>query len=172
MAPYSHLLLAVDFSEEEDHVGEHAVDLARLFGARLSLLHVVDRRDEGAGPEVMPPIPSARGDEAIAAVQNVADPAPAIAGTDQPLLGTARRFLDALANRLGIPDSDRIVVGSSSVHTAITETAVRIGADLVVVGLTDRHWLALLLGSTTERVLRDCPCNVLAVRSRSSSVGH
>ena len=172
MAPYSHLLFAADFSEDEDHVGEHAVELARLFGARLSLVHVVDRRDAGAGPEVMPPVPSAPGDEAIAAAQNVADPAPAIAGTDQPLLDRARRFLDALANRLGIPDSDRIVVGSSSVHKAIVNTAVRIGADLVVVGLTDRHWLALLLGSTPERVLRDAPCDVLAVRSRPSSVGH
>ncbi len=171
MAPYSHLLLAVDFSEEEDHVGEHAVELARLFGARLSLLHVVDRRDEEAGPEVMPPIPSASGDEAIAAAQNVADPVPAIAGTDQRLLGEARLFLDALAGRLGIPDCDRIVVGSSSVHRAIADTAIRIGADLVVVGLTDRHWLALLR-STTERVLRDAPCNVLAVRSRPSSIGH
>ena len=172
MGPYRHLLLAVDFSEEEDHVGEHAVELARLFGARLSLLHVVERRDEDAGPEVMPPIPSAPGDEAIAAAQNIPDPAPAIAGTDQPLLDKARRFLGALANRLGIPGSEKIVVGSSSVHSAISDTARRIGADLVVVGLADRHWFSLLRGSTTERVLRDSPCNVLAVRSRPSSVEH
>ena len=71
--------------------------------------------------------------------------------------------------RLRVPESEKIVVASSSVHKAIVETATRIGADLVVVGITDRHWLGLLMGSTSERLLRDGPCNVLAVRSRASS---
>ena len=170
MATYTHLLLAADFSEEQQHVSEQAAALARQLGAKLSLLHVVDRRDETAGPEVGPPIPSGPGDSAISATQNVIDPAPVIAGTDQRLLEEARRILDALAGRLGVPDSDKIVVGSSSVGRTIAETARRIGADLVVVGMSDRYWLSLVLGSNSERVLRAAACDVLAVRAREDSV--
>jgi len=78
--------------------------------------------------------------------------------------------LNALAGRLGVPNSDRIVVGSSSVARAIAETARRIGADLVVVGVSDRYWLSLVLGSNSERVLRAAACDVLAVRAREDSV--
>ena len=41
MGTYQHVLLAVDFSKEADHVGTRAVALAQEWGARITLLHVV-----------------------------------------------------------------------------------------------------------------------------------
>ena len=169
MTLYSHLLLAADFSEEQDDIGEQAVELASLFGARLSLFM------SSTGVTKPPDRKSCRPFHPVPATPRLPRhrtswiPAPVIAGTDQQLFDRALRFLDAFADQLGVPESEKIVVASSSVHKAIVETATRIGADLVVVGITDRHWLGLLMGSTSERLLRDGPCNVLAVRSRASS---
>ena len=42
MKNYTHILLAVDFSDHADAVTERARDLADKYQAKISLLHVVD----------------------------------------------------------------------------------------------------------------------------------
>jgi nucleotide-binding universal stress UspA family protein len=49
---------------------------------------------------------------------------------------------------------------------AILDVAEDVGADLIVLGLKRRSPVGkLLLGSTTQRVLLDAPCSVLAVKA-------
>jgi len=75
-----------------------------------------------------------------------------------------RDELAAQIERLGIagPVSSRVASGSA--HRAILEAAESCGADLIVIGASDRGRFARFLGGTADRVLRQAHCPVLVVR--------
>jgi universal stress protein A len=57
------------------------------------------------------------------------------------------------------------VVQSPETRVAIHEVAREISADLIVAGSNGRHGFALFFsGSTASDILKDSPCDVLAVR--------
>lgn len=60
------------------------------------------------------------------------------------------------------PSQGHIVFGQPS--EAIHKLALELSSDLIVVGSHGRSGLQLLLGSTSNSVLRDSPCDVLSVR--------
>ncbi len=142
MDDYSHILLATDFAPESRHVGARAVELAQRYGARLSLLHVVDYVPLELSNDMM-----------------LAEPV----DVDGRLVDEARENLDRLASELGIADCQRsVTLGATGAE--IKRTAEEYGVDMIVVGSHGRHGLALLLGSTANSVLHGAPCDVLAVR--------
>lgn len=142
MDDYRHLLLATDFAPESRHVGRRAVELAHRYGARLSLLHVVDYVPLELSNDMM-----------------LAEPV----DVDGRLVEEARQNLERLAVELGQGDAQRwVTLGSTGAE--IKRTAEEHGVDLIVVGSHGRHGLALLLGSTANAVLHGAPCDVLAVR--------
>jgi universal stress protein A len=142
MDDYRHILLATDFAPESRRVGERAVELAARYGARLSLLHVVDYVPLELSNDMM-----------------LAEPV----DVDGRLVEEARESLDHLADDLGQGDAQRwVVLGSTGPE--IKRTAEEHDVDLIVVGSHGRHGLALLLGSTANAVLHGAPCDVLAVR--------
>ncbi|HEY5789162.1 MAG TPA: universal stress protein, partial [Gammaproteobacteria bacterium] len=123
MEDYKHLLLATDFAPESRAVGERAVEVARRYGARLSLLHVVDYVPLDLSNDMM-----------------LAEPL----DVDGKLVEEARSSLEQLAHALGVPDAQRqVTLGSTGAE--IRRTAEELGVDLVVVGSHGRHGLALLL---------------------------
>ena len=82
---------------------------------------------------------------------------------EEELVASAEQRLQALADRLGIPNAARrIEIGT--IKSEIVRIANEIGADLIVLGGYERHGLALLLGSTESSILNAAPCDVLAVR--------
>jgi universal stress protein A len=142
MDDYRHILLATDFAPESRRVGERAVELAARYGARLSLLHVVDYVPLELSNDMM-----------------LAEPV----DVDGRLVEEARESLDRLAGDLGQGDAQRwVVLGSTGPE--IKRSAEEHDVDLIVVGSHGRHGLALLLGSTANAVLHGAPCDVLAVR--------
>ncbi len=142
MDDYRHILLATDLAPESRHVGDRAVEIAARYGARLSLLHVVDYVPLDLSNDMM-----------------LAEPV----DVDGRLIEEARANLDRLAGELGLDDAQRwVVLGSTGAE--IKRTAEEHGVDLIVVGSHGRHGLALLLGSTANAVLHGAPCDVLAVR--------
>lgn len=142
MGAYQHLLLAVDFSPDAEVVGARAVDLAQRYGARLSLLHVVEQ------------VPVDPANDLVVPEQIL---------LDGQLMDNARESLQELARRLGIPDAPcRLELGTTK--NEIIRVAKEQQVDLIVVGSHGRHGLALLLGSTANAVLHAAPCDVLAVR--------
>jgi universal stress protein A len=146
---YRHLLLAVDFAPESEVVIERALAVRDAFGARLTLVNVV---------EYVPP-----GTE-YAGGAFVAEPVlPEEFQLEQELIDIAVKELDVLGERLGVAPEDRIVefgpTGRSIEHVAKDQ-----GVDLIVVGDRDHNWLSNLFGSTSRSLLRHDVCDLLAVR--------
>jgi len=141
------ILVATDFSEPSDAAMAYGRELARAFGAQLTVLHVTDNvaaRAYGADGFVFADTDLQRDVEAA-----------------------AQRQLDAQ-----ISDEDRsqlraagVVLTASSIAATIADFAQEIKADLIVMGTHGRGAVAhLLMGSVAERVVRTAPCPVLTVR--------
>ena len=145
---YQQILFATDFSEDAMQVGERARDIARLCGARLGMIHVVEdiNISLGGGYELRPVLPDL---------------------PDEALLRESRSLLGELAQRLGLEEAEKWVVNAPSTKEGILGAAQEHGVDLIVVGSHGRHGLALLLGSTANAVLHGAHCDVLAVRIRT-----
>ena len=142
MSGYSHVLIAVDLTDESAAVVHRGLEVARRFNARVSLLHVVEFIPvDPAGEALLPPPLDLEGE----------------------LLQGARQRLDTLCVSLGLNDAPRRVeVGS--IKAELLRVARDDKADLIVLGSHERHGLALLLGSTEKAILHKAPCDVLAVR--------
>lgn len=146
MKSYKHLLLAVDFFDQQTLVAERAKDLAERYGAKLSVIHVVDTLPIGdPANDVLVPFEMDMSQEFIA-------------------LGKKR--LAELAASLAIPE-DQTWLETGSPKQEIIRIAEENAVDLIVVGSHGRHGLALLLGSTANGVLHQASCDVLAVRLRN-----
>jgi len=141
MDPYKRLLLVVDLSEDSLTIGRRAVGLARLFGARIDLLHVF---------EFVPVEPM--GETLMPAVQ-----------IEEELLERAKQRLAALGDELGLGDAE-LFVEAGNVKSEILRVARERGTDLIVIGSRERHGMSILVNLTEDTVLHGSPCDVLAVR--------
>ncbi len=142
-AGYTHILLAVDFSPSTEGTARRAVEMADRYGARLSMIHVVEYFPVALDSELM---------------------LPPMAGIEEQLMDNARTRLAQLAASLAINDAPRYVeMGSTKLE--ILRAAEAQGADLIVLGSHGRHGLARMLGSTASAVLHGAHCDVLAVRT-------
>lgn len=142
MSIYTHLLVGLDLSPEESlQVARKAAELAKLFSAKLSLIHVIE------------PVTFAyAGDIPMDLTE-----------TQLALEEQANKRLTSFTEQLGYNIShSKVVIGQTAAE--LRETAADLGADLIVVGSHGRHGLALLLGSTASDVLHGAKCDVLAIR--------
>ena len=140
--PYTHILCAVDLTEDSARVGARARELVASNPARFTLLHVVEYIPvDPAGEALLPPPVE----------------------IERELVAGARQRLDALGATLGVPPDSRLVV-VGSIRGEIVKTAAERGCDLVVLGARGRHGLGALFTSTEKSVLVHAPCDVLAVR--------
>ncbi len=142
MQAYQHIVVAVDLSPEAQQVLARAQDLAAHYGARISLVHVVEPVVTDVAYDLMPAVP---------------------VEIETDLVERARQYLESLAEEAGLSDSQRLVeVGS--VKGELLRLAEEQGVDLIVVGTHGRHGVSMMLGSTANAVLHGTPCDVLAVR--------
>lgn len=137
---YRRVLAPVDFSESSIAALQQAATIASQHDAELIVLHVVD------SPQAVP-----------------------YAGVVESPEVFRERAVRALDDLLGATDLSKqptrrlVVMGFPSEQ--ITTQARELDVDLIVMGTVGASGLRrLLLGSTTERVLRDAPCAVLAHR--------
>ena len=145
VAAYQHLLAAVDFSPGTDDMMQRTMDLVNRYGARLSVIHVVEYLPVALDAELM---------------------LPPLAGVEDQLMENARKRLEELTQSLGAEKASRHVeLGSAKLE--IVRVAEAQGVDLIVVGSHGRHGLARILGSTASGVLQGARCDVLAVRTAS-----
>lgn len=141
MATAQTILHPTDFSEDSAYAFQMACSLARDYGARLVVLHVLE-------PVVMP-----FGELAVV------PPEP------EPSEEALREKLQQLEEATAKVRVETWLLKGDTVET-ILDAATDLKADLVVVGTHGRTGLVrLLMGSVAERVLRRAPCPVLVVKS-------
>ena len=145
MQAYSHILLAVDFSNNTDAIFERALTMRKASNARLSLVHIVEFVQFDFSSELTMP-------------QELE--------LDQELLELADKRLQQLGEKYGIADSERIV-SQGNTKREILRIAEEQKVDLIVIGSHGRAGIQLLLGSTANAILHGAPCDVLAVRIRN-----
>lgn len=142
MSGYQHIVCAVDLGGENLAVASRAAELAGQYGAKLSLLHVVEY------------IPIDLANELVLPQQQEIE--------DQ-LVEQSKKAVASLASQLDLKQiSENVVSGSTKAE--IIEYAKANDVDLIVIGQHGRHGFSRLLGSTANAVLHNAPCDVLAVR--------
>jgi universal stress protein A len=145
MNDYTRILVAIDFSVAATTVVSRAADMAKRNNAELILLHVV---------EYLPP-PDMAYESSIT---------PDWAIDHDVLVGNAESTLEKFCEKHSLDNVRRsVVIGSPKYE--ICHYATEHGCDLIVMGAHGLHGIRLLLGSTTNGVLHEMPCDVLAVKA-------
>lgn len=146
MIKINNVLVATDFSAASESALNYGREIARTFGAQLSVVHVVENPMVYTGAEAV----------GVNFLQ-----------LQEDLVAGARNTL----NRLVTPeDRDQLRAGTlvligSSPALAIAEYAQRASVDIIVMGTHGRGLVGhLLMGSVAEKVVRIAPCPVLTVR--------
>jgi nucleotide-binding universal stress UspA family protein len=137
------IVVGTDFSPEAEAAVQHALHVARITGAAITLVH--------ACPIVDPPSRSVSGPWS---------------DLMQRQLTENRQKIEALSASLALQGA-RVthVLADDVADSAILDVAASVGADLVVVGTHGFTGIKhLLLGSVAEKVLRHSPSSVLIAR--------
>ncbi len=146
------ILVPIDFSEHSRVALAYATELARSYDASLQLLHVVQ---QPVYPYFYAPVP------AMAPVEQI-----------QGIRERGARALEKLLEEAGDPKIDHeLAVIDGHPASEILDFAREKGSDLIV---TATHGLTglerLLLGSTSEQVVRTSPLPVMLVKSFGKSL--
>ena len=144
MQDYQQILVGTDFSNASMAAASRGADLARRYGARLILVHVIEHF-----PEDMPNDPI---------VPENLDPATFYHER-------AQQKLADLAEKIGNKNVvQEVITSTASARHEIRLFAEKQGIDLIILG---SHGSGLLhaFGSTTMGVTYDVPCDVMVVRS-------
>ncbi len=140
------ILAPVDFSEHAKHAVLHAKHIASTYGARLLLLHVVE---QAIHPEFY-----------TAGIRTWSELVPELLSASKRQL---ERFLEQI-NGPEVPVELHVVEGHAV--NEIVKFAETYGTDMIVIathGLTGIEHL--LLGSTTEKVVRIAKCPVFTIKT-------
>ena len=155
MITIANILCPVDFSDSSRHALEHAIQLARWFGATVTAYYVYPQPIApppvvfGGLPGPLPPV----------------EPYPPLTVSPEAVrLDVLQKLttFTSFAEASGI--SVKLDAAPGHPVSAILAEADRLRADLIVIG-THGHsgFDRLLLGSVTEKVLRKAACPVLTV---------
>jgi nucleotide-binding universal stress UspA family protein len=172
-----HILVATDGSDNARKALEMAASIAKGFGARLTILHVLlhgSRAEEASQ--------LAEAEHLVRHVSAVAMPELAnVPGSMTDLFRAAQsnqetaRIISVLGDRiaknaaekaqsLGVQDA-QIRVQRGDYAETILDTANDIGADMIVLGSRGLGGLkGLLLGSVSSKVAQNAKCTVMTVR--------
>ena len=142
------ILVPVDFSPPSKKALDYAVEVARQFKAKLTLLHVIE-------PVAMP-------DFAMSFP---------LAMENDELMAMAKEQMERAVKAGRVPRGivERILVRFGRSFPEIAEASRTLKVDLII--LSTHGYTGLkhaLLGSTTERVVRHAPCPVLVVKTPKS----
>ena len=147
---YKTLIVAVDNDGTSEQVCEHAHALAQACDATIILLHVI----EPWYPMVV--------HGGIGAVPVSSGPT---GKEHQQMVKETEEKIAALKEKLGKRAVDYRIIESGLTREAIHEVAREVDANLIVVGSHGRHGFSLFFdGSTASELLKDSPCDLLAVR--------
>lgn len=136
---FERILVAVDGSPHSSKTLPVAADLARRYGAAVTVVHVREHeRYEGQDVDLGPP-----------------------QDADSLVEDALARFREA-----GVPATGEIRrVTPGNTPREIVEVAKQTGAELIVIGTRGMtEWKSLVLGGVANKVVQNAPCPVLLVR--------
>lgn len=154
---YTHVLLTHDGSELSDSAVEHAEAIANAFQAKVTVLRVT----ETVGEVMVHMAPTTL--ESAGPI--VADVAEDVVASER---ATAERDIEAVAALLATSAASAVetLVKEGAPGSVIVDTAVEIGADLIVMATHGRSGLSrAVMGSVADHVLHNAPCPVLLCRA-------
>lgn len=141
------IVCPTDFSEPSYQGLDYAIELAKLFQAELSVVHVLNVLPHSASdPNISFEIPEY---ERIMHKES------------------ADKLKEIVKTRVPAAIKAAAVIGHGNAAKEIVRIAEEGKADLIVIP-TQGHtgWHHLLLGSVAEKVIRHAPCPVLAIREK------
>src|SRR5450759_5236005 len=139
------IMCATDFSEGSAHALPYAVDMAKRYGAKLYIVHVIYDIAQTTGWYV----PHVSMDEIYRDIETAAK-----AELD-------KCFIDEMR---GFKDLEKVVLKGTP-YAEITRFAAEQAIDIIVLATHGRKGFdRMLFGSTAEQVVRYAPCPVLSVR--------
>ncbi len=149
---FQKILCPVDFSESSDQALDYALALGKRHGGRVSVMHVLPTvlADPDVYPYLIEPV-LASADARDRAYRQLGD------------------FVHrALADGIGA----EVILEDGDVVEEVLKRVERLEADLVVMGTHGRRgFRRLLLGSVTERVLRQSEAPVLSISPSAPKIG-
>ena len=140
------ILVPIDFSAPSKNALAYAVPFAEQFGAKLTLLNVVE---PVATPDFAKSFP--------------------LAMENDQVMAECKRELERVVKQSGVSPRlvEKTLVRFGRSFHEIADAARTLKVDLIVIATHGYTGLKhALLGSTTERVVRHAPCPVLVVRER------
>jgi universal stress protein A len=148
MKRFKHILAATDLSPESFSAVQYAAHLAEGQAAKLTILHV-PQTTTLLFTDFAPPVD--------------------LLSLDRTIEAAARENLESWIRRhVKSKSGVRVVIRAGVTHEVICKVAADSGANLIVMTTHGRKGLGhVILGSVTERVLREAPCPVLVVRPPS-----
>ena len=149
MNNYSHILVAIDLTDEADEVLKKAKSIAEDNKSKLTMVHVIE------------PLSLIYGSDIPLDLTTLQD----------TVIKQAKDRIAQLADSIHLDKSQNYVVygrPEQEVHRIAEET----NANLIVVGSHGRHGQSLILGSTSTSVLHGACCDVLAVRVGKNNSRH
>lgn len=151
------IVVGADFSDESNLATEHALDIARHSGAKVTLVHV------GA----LPGQPGGVPDSMQSTLQAYSKILEQHLSEDRDKLAEMRRRYGGQ----GVEVSHVVIDGYPD--SGIVDAATELHAGLIVVGTHGRTGVKrFLLGSVAERVVRASPINVLVARGAAPTGGY
>lgn len=143
MLPKS-ILVPTDLSEGAEEALDYACELARKLDATIHLVNVIGIPALGV-PEL-----------GVALTATVID----------SMIADNQKAIDELAARKCAGSNlGQVLLKTGDARDVINQTALEVGADLIVMGTHGRRGVSrALLGSIAEVVVRTAPCPVLTVR--------
>jgi universal stress protein A len=139
---FTRLLVPTDFSDPSKKALDYAARFVEQFGARVSLIHIIE-------PVMSPDFRTFP-----------------LALDEDKMMESARQQLAHLARTHHLEHHlDTLIVRAGNPFHEITEAALEIKADLIIISTHGYTGLRrALLGSTAERVVRYAKCPVMTVR--------
>jgi len=142
------VLIPVDFSDTSRKAFYVGVRFARFFDAETHILHI---------------------NEPIASFDSSYEKVEAVSEELARLETGVKRRINELFDHGGIAEVDRrkvkVHIEGGKPHVRIVRFAIKEGIDMIVMGTHGHAGIkTILLGSTTERVVRTAPCSVLCIK--------
>ncbi len=144
---FKKVLFCTDFSENSHYAFTYALDVAKNYGSKLIILHVAPIMVHP--DELSTYLPSETLEELKTVRKKDAD----------------RQLETHYLQKMGDFKDSQVIIKEGQPFLEIIRTAKNEGVDLIVMGTHGRTGLDhMLLGSTTEKVVRQSPCPVLTIR--------